>query len=546
MTVSFSSSDDDELQRALHRNRSGRRRRRRRDERNISMADAEESSVRAALPTVTYRGDTVEIRRGTVFFPNRNRFVHLVAAQSNPGRFFGEAELHVWCRSTVSCDDVLLWDPVLSVATTLREAVPCSFYIFKGMTHRDGEGNKATYFSSGSVFLDRILAKTNCCPVPGVPFKAPSSLRATCCIPSLSNIAVFQFITDGISRVDAVMRQADGSITIGSCPQSDRPPPNFSLVPETPSAWKPCVLLGVRMRSGAKGVLFLSSNGQSQCVYPLQQEHWLPENVPRPCHRGDTAWIVAKNIVVEDSRKCLERPLRDITGSCLRRCERGRRDEVIVVTETAAFSVGFVEYCETGGESTFSFHPLSRPRLLWKVYHSAICCVESVPELQGVDHLMIGLRDGGLLLGPDAVDRGGQRCLRLLCHQNASIVRAKVVSPNLFVTMGSNAEVKLWDRRFLRPTPSSQVTVIHKPLDRRGEVGNCDLAFDKTLIAFHGGDEVLRVFDARRGTLVESFEIQGLWPHDCGLRTLESYGTLWVASTSVAFGTHVHRCDAWV
>ena len=126
MPTEFSSSSDEELNRALRRNNRGRRRQTRRDERCITTV------IEPPTNPVVFNDQIIMPRAGTVYCPSRRHYFKLVSVQAAPGLVFGAPQLRIWQRHAAeekNTDQRLVLDPRTGKNIDLSAADPQGFYI---------------------------------------------------------------------------------------------------------------------------------------------------------------------------------------------------------------------------------------------------------------------------------------------------------------------------------------------------------------------------------------------------------------------------------
>lgn len=135
MEFSSTSSDDEALVADLRRAHE----RERRDESGIVTVRPPHGSSRPTEVTIG-GGTTIEARKGTIFIPVRDRYVHVLDAKRRPEFFFGDARLRPAQRPKLDPHRVLLLrtSPGLPATrwleTSLEAARDTDFFVFKEVT----------------------------------------------------------------------------------------------------------------------------------------------------------------------------------------------------------------------------------------------------------------------------------------------------------------------------------------------------------------------------------------------------------------------------
>ncbi|KAG5501913.1 hypothetical protein JKF63_04183 [Porcisia hertigi] len=152
MEFSTSSSSDAELEEELHRNLH----RERRTQRGIVRASSSTTRCQTMRFTMT-DGRAVEIRKGTIYIPSRDMYVHVLQARSCPERWFGDGRVPLRRRRPLPPDLVVVQrvteDPRAAAASsggaasrllvdvTLSDATNNDFFVFKEVLSRSTENN---------------------------------------------------------------------------------------------------------------------------------------------------------------------------------------------------------------------------------------------------------------------------------------------------------------------------------------------------------------------------------------------------------------------
>ncbi|CAM39422.2 conserved hypothetical protein [Leishmania braziliensis MHOM/BR/75/M2904] len=149
MEFSSSSSSDAELEEELHRNFH----REQREQRGIVRASSSPNSYQTmSFPMPD--GRSIEVRKGSIYIPLRDMYVHVLQARRCPERWFGDGRVPLRRRRPLPADVVVLQrvteaaaagrggsTPRPLVSVTLREATDNDFFIFKEVRSRKAEGD---------------------------------------------------------------------------------------------------------------------------------------------------------------------------------------------------------------------------------------------------------------------------------------------------------------------------------------------------------------------------------------------------------------------
>ncbi|KAK7194431.1 hypothetical protein NESM_000359600 [Novymonas esmeraldas] len=152
MEFSSTSSSDAELEEELHRNFH----RERREQLGIiraSSANTRGLAVRFTLPD----GRSIDVRKGAIYIPSRDLYVHVLQARRCPERWFGDGRVPLRRRQPLSADAVVLQrvgDGLVAAArapvdVALSQATDNGFFVFKEVVRRQ-TGERATVASSSA------------------------------------------------------------------------------------------------------------------------------------------------------------------------------------------------------------------------------------------------------------------------------------------------------------------------------------------------------------------------------------------------------------
>ncbi|CCW61792.1 unnamed protein product [Phytomonas sp. EM1] len=152
--IEFSSSDDDDLEQQLYQQM--------KYDKDKQRGIVRAHPIRGEYETFLHCGQTVRARKGTIFLPVRERYIHILDAKSCPERFFGDPGLRFHHRAPLSPDAVELFELSNlggegSRIVTLADAMPNEFYVFKSLRKDDTEISKEYEFirqSEGSVLAE--------------------------------------------------------------------------------------------------------------------------------------------------------------------------------------------------------------------------------------------------------------------------------------------------------------------------------------------------------------------------------------------------------
>lgn len=482
-----SSSSDEELGSALRRNYDRERRADDGITRHARSALEETSNVEERGRLILPNAQTVTVRKGSIYIPRRDLYVHILQARQRPELWFGDGRVPRRHRSTLLPDKIVLYEAVdrggLSRGmreVLLSEAADNGFFVFKEVKVTSEVSRQR---GGGSVEVASLMANLSSLdPLSSVSYQRIvdyNSWREAITYPTqLQKVSQhrFAYSEDGIRMQDI-------------CCYDDR----FGLI------WRfdgyrgslGCVYFSELLSRMVSAVALNIPFPPQQCVgLKCVREDTEALETNRFCLLvvGTVHVALLSLVFIGTPSPCQTEPLVSLLNMQLLPLH------VPAVTcwwSPDIVSLGLpLSFCIGSERSVYQYNSLpqdsGRRQRVASFSKTDVTSITARESMNGgpPKYLVAGMRNGTIQLVAEDGAKVSTTFNTSVRHSGSDITSMYTV-PGMeygFVSVARDGEAKLWDARYLR-TVKDPVSTLLSSSPERGQLGCCSVAFHEHLIA---------------------------------------------------------------